>query len=565
MASTRLDAPPSNTGRGARQALSAARPAGRYGKTAGEQNGNTQEHQLKQGFDTRLNSIVAAGDELLCGGLKGIEKESLRIASDGTLSMLGHPVGLGSALTNRYITTDFSEALLEFVTPAFESTWEALQCICETHQFTYSQLGDEMLWPASMPCRVPDDDKIPLAHYGSSNVGRMKTIYRRGLGYRYGRQMQTIAGVHFNYSLPEKFWAPYQQIIGDESGADSFRSEQYLGLIRNFRRMGWLVLYLFGASPALCKSFAGGKASAMKSLDNETYFEPFGTSLRMSDLGYSNQNQSRINISLNSLEEYVRDLSRAIETPEPMYQEIGVLVDGRYRQLNANLLQIENEFYSPARPKRVAKTGERPTAALRRGGIEYVEIRSLDINIFDQCGINQNAMRFMEAMLIYCLLAESPKFDDSELRELARNQTETAKYGRDPDFRLIHNGQPVSVAEWAGQILDGVLAVAAEIDRHDADDSYTQAVLLMRELIDDPDATPSARILDELRQADTGFFRFAHAMAENHRDYFASIAQPNGAVNTKFEKEALLSLQRQADIEAADSVDLNEYLAQYFS
>ena len=536
-----------------------------YGKTERNSGTAVQVDHLKHEFDKRLDAVTAAGGDLLYGGLKGIEKESLRVAADGSLSMLKHPLGLGSALTNRYITTDFSEALLEFVTPAFETTWEALQCICDIHKFTYGELGDEMLWPASMPCLIPKDDKIPLARYGSSNVGHMKTIYRRGLGYRYGRQMQTIAGVHFNYSVPRHFWAAYQGILGDESSVGEFRSDQYLGLIRNFKRMGWLVLYLFGASPALCKSFVGGNSATMKSFDDETYFEPYGTSLRMSDLGYSNQNQARINISLNSLEEYVQDLSKAIATPEPSYEEIGVKVDGRYRQLNANLLQIENEFYSPARPKRVAESGERPTAALQRGGIEYVEIRSLDINLFDPCGINQNTMRFMEAMLLYCLLLESPKFNDEELQEVAQNQTQTAKNGRDPDFHLIRYGRRVSIKEWAEEIMTGVSSVAAEIDRHDGNESYAEAVRLMQKLVDDPELTPSARIIAGLEEANTGFFRYALAVAEGHRDYFASIAQPGDGASKQFRQEAEESLQRQQDIEASDSIDLDEYLAQYFA
>jgi len=524
-----------------------------------------QERQLTNEFDKRLNAVAAIGGDLLYGGLKGIEKESLRIAADGSLSMLDHPPGLGSALTNRYITTDFSEALLEFVTPAFETTWEALHFVCDIHQFTYSQLGDEMLWPASMPCWVPEDKQIPLARYGSSNVGRMKTIYRRGLGYRYSRQMQTIAGVHFNYSVPQKFWESYQDLIGDDSSVDDFRSEQYLGLIRNFKRMGWLVLYLFGASPALCKSFAGGNVAAMKSFDEETYFEPYGTSLRMSDLGYSNQNQSRIQISLNSLDEYVRDLGKAIATLEPSYEAIGVKVDGRYRQLNTNLLQIENEFYSPVRPKRVAKSGERPTAALQRGGIEYVEIRSLDINMFDPCGINQNTMRFMEALLLYCLLLESPKLDDEELREITQNQAQTAKNGRDPEFQLRRNGQPVAIKEWANEIIAGVLAVAAELDRHDGTDSYSAAVRLKQELVNDSGLTPSALIIAGLEEENTGFFRFALAMAKSHRDYFAATVQPDDAASEKFRREARESVQRQSEIEAADSIGLDEYLAQYFA
>ena len=519
---------------------------------------------MKQVFENRLTAIAAEGGDLLYGGLKGIEKEALRVGKDGALSLLEHPAGLGSALTNRYITTDFSEALLEFVTPAFATTWEALNCVCNIHQFTYSQLGDEMLWPASMPCRIPSDDKIPLARYGSSNVGQMKTIYRRGLGFRYGRQMQTIAGVHFNFSLPDRFWASYQSMLADDSGVDAFRSEQYLGMIRNFQRMGWLVLYLFGASPALCKSFAGGKAKTMKSLTDDTYYEHYGTSLRMSDLGYSNQSQSRLNISLNSLDEYVKGLSSAIETPEPAYEGIGVKVDGHYRQLNANLLQIENEYYSSVRPKRVARSGERPTAALRRGGIEYVEIRSLDINLFDPCGINQNTMRFMEAMLIYCLLQDSPALGDEGVLEINRNQVETAKYGRDPNFRLQRDGRSVSVNDWASEITDGILAVAAEIDHHDHNDSYSEAVRQMQGLIDHPDETPSARILDELDQSGSGFFDFALAMAKSHRDYFALIAQPNQAANAQYLQEAAASVQRQAELEASDSVSLDKYLADYF-
>lgn len=274
----------------------------------------SKESILKQGFEKRLETVATAGKDVLVGGLKGIEKESLRISPEGLLAQTPHPAGLGSPLTNKYITTDFSEALLEFVTPAFTTTWEALRCICDIHQFTYSNLDDEMLWTASMPCRIQADREIPLARYGTSNVGRMKTIYRRGLGHRYGRQMQVIAGVHFNYSLPETFWPAYQSALGGEDSLRDFRSDHYLRMIRNFRRMGWIVLYLFGCSPAVCKSFAGA-AAKLPSLNADTWFEPWATSLRMSDLGYSNQNQSKINISLNSVDEYVRDLSNAICTP----------------------------------------------------------------------------------------------------------------------------------------------------------------------------------------------------------------------------------------------------------
>ena len=518
---------------------------------------------LKQGFEQRLEALAAAGSDVLNGGLKGVEKESLRISPDGFLSQTPHPAGLGSALTNRYITTDFSEALLEFVTPAFPTTWEALRCICDIHQFTYAHLGEEMLWTASMPCRIPGDREIPLAKYGDSNVGRMKTIYRRGLGHRYGRQMQVIAGVHFNYSVPKAFWPAYRVVLDDKRDDKTFRSDHYLGMIRNFRRMGWIVLYLFGASPAVCKSFAGA-AAKLPSLNADTWFEPFATSLRMSDLGYSNQNQSRINISLNSLDEYVSDLSSAICTPEPSYEEIGVRVGDRYEQLNTNLLQIENEYYSSVRPKRVARSGEQPTAALRRDGIEYVEIRSLDINMFDPSGINQNTMRFMEAFLIYCLLEDSPQLNSDEMDEIQHNHTGTAKRGRDPDFRLQRGGKAVTLQSWATEILEHVMTVAETIDRNGSDGSYRAAVGILQAMVENPDSTLSARIVAELEQSGTSFFEFARDMAKCHRDYFASIA-PLRAVQEKIlADEAADSLARQAAIEAADEITLDEYLQQYF-
>jgi glutamate--cysteine ligase len=414
-----------------------------------------------------------------------------------------------------------------------------------------------------MPCRIPAESEIPLAQYGTSNIGRMKNTYRRGLGYRYGRQMQIIAGVHFNYSLPATFWPAYQAVLGSPQLATEFRSDHYLGMIRNFRRMGWIILYLFGSSPAVCKSFAGS-AAKLPSLNADTWFEPYATSLRMSDLGYSNQNQSRINISLNSLDEYVRDLTNAISTPEPAYEEIGVKVDGEYRQLNANLLQIENEYYSPVRPKRVARSGEQPTAALRRDGIEYVEVRSLDINMFDPTGINQNTMRFIEALLIYCLLEESPPLDEAAIMEITRNHTDTAKRGRDPAFRLLRDGEAVTVREWATEILENVLAVAETIDGQCTGQSYADAVRSLRTYVDHPQSTMSARILNELEATGSSFFEFALGMAKCHRDYFASITPLRGAQEERFVEEAAGSVQRQKAVEAADEIEFDAYLESYF-
>lgn len=515
-------------------------------------------------FEDRIGRLVN-GRISLGGGLKGVEKEALRVRPDGYLADTPHPRLLGSALANRFITTDFSEALLEFVTPAFANTWETLGFLCDIHRFTYERLDDELLWPASMPCRIPDDPEIPLAQYGSSNVGRMKTIYRRGLGYRYGRGMQTIAGVHFNYSVPEAFWPDWHERQGEGMAFDAFRSAGYFGLVRNFRRFGWLVLYLFGASPALCRSFATNARRDMPEFDAHTLYEPFGTSLRMSDLGYNNRTQAKINISLNSLEEYVNDLGAAIRTPEPAFQKIGVKVDGEYRQLSANRLQIENEYYSPVRPKRTAFSGERPTAALLRGGVEYVEIRSLDINPFDPAGISQNAMRFMEAFLLYCLLEESPPLDDAGWDEIAENHARTANRGRDPSLKLLREGRSRALADWGREIVDGVGMVAEMIDAAGDGRDYAQAVGAQRAKLADAGATPSARLLDELANAGGGFFEFAMRAARGHRDYFRALAPGNPERRQELEEEARNSVKRQREIEHSDRMSFDEYLASYFA
>ena len=516
---------------------------------------------MVQKLHNRLQALANLDSNPLSGGLKGIEKESLRVTNDGSLSMSNHPIGLGSALTNNYITTDFSEALLEFVTPASKTAEHALSNLIDIHKFTYHHLDQELLWPASMPCHIPPETKIPLAQYGFSNIGQMKTIYRRGLGYRYGRHMQMISGIHFNYSLPKDFWKIYQDILRDNSDLNNFKSEQYLGLIRNFKRIGWLVLYLFGASPALCKSFSSSNSKHMQTFKNGTNFEQYSTSLRMSDLGYTNQSQSRIDISVNSLEQYINDLESAIRTPEPIFKEIGVKVDNIHRQLNTNLLQIENEYYSSIRPKRVAKSGERPTAALMRGGIEYIEVRSLDLNFFEPCGIDQKTILFMEALLIYCLMIESPKLSSEELKEISNNHTATANFGRDPLLSLIRCGTLVPIKEWSNEILNGVLAVATQLDKHNK--GYINSVKEMKKLVDDPDETPSAKMLSLLKEKDLEFSEFALEVAKSHHKYFTTNNKLNKEELNFYNSEARASIHSQKDIESSDNLSLEDYLLKY--
>jgi len=515
-------------------------------------------------FEARLRRLADGdGARLLAGGRRGLEKESLRITPEGLIAQTPHPPALGSALTSQYITTDFSEALLEFVTPPLATSEAAVAFLSDIHRYVYERLGDELLWPLSMPCRIRSEEDIPLAQYGSSNSARMKTTYRRGLGYRYGRYMQAISGIHFNYSVPAAFWEAWRELEGSGLEPAELKSSAYLALVRNVRRLDWLLLYLFGASPAVCKCFLQGRGGDLVELDQGTVYGPFATSLRMSDLGYQNRNQADLRISANSLAEYVRDLVDATRRRRPEFVAIGVQRDGEWRQLNANQLQIENEYYSTIRPKRVARSGERPTEALLRGGVEYVELRALDVSPFEPAGISTEQMHFMELFLLYCLLRDSPPIGDEEYEALESNHAQVARNGRDPEARLLRGGRPVGLRDWAREVLDGMLAVALLLEQGGAT-GLSATVRAQQPLVDDPSLTPSARLIAELGQGSQGLADWGLALARSTREQM--LARPaDPATRALLDEESARSLERQQLVEEADELPFDAFLARYFA
>ncbi len=524
--------------------------------------------RIDRRYEQRLAALVNSGERaVLLGGRKGVEKESLRVTPNGRVSQRPHPRSLGSALTNEHITTDYSEALIELVTPTFTTSWELLEYLTELHQFVYRRMDeDELLWATSMPCALDGDASIPIAQYGESNVGRMKTVYRIGLGLRYGRIMQAISGVHFNYSFPEQFWPVLADALKSGNAGQDFRSAQYFALLRNYRRHGWLVHYLFGVSPAVCKSFVRGRDDhGLVELARGTMYSPYATSLRMSDLGYRNKSQSEISISVNSLDDYVRDLTRAISTPSPEYQKLGVEVDGEWRQLNANKLQIENEYYAFIRPKRVARSGERPTKALRRAGVEYVEMRSLDVSALDPVGVNQNKLRVLEAFAAFCVLAPSEPIDFSEQDEFDRNHVIVARRGREPGLQLRYDQRDADMKTWAAEILDAMQGVCELLDHGDSSKPYSTALAVQAQKLRDVDATPSARLLKEMKDTGESFFDLALRMSKTYKQYFTELHEPNEARLAEFEAEAEASLEAQERLEAAPRKPFRDYLADYFA
>ncbi|MEO6184694.1 MAG: glutamate--cysteine ligase [Steroidobacteraceae bacterium] len=516
-------------------------------------------------FERRLSALVNAREPgVLQHGLKGVEKESLRVLPDGAISHSPHPEALGAALTNEHITTDFSESLIELVTPVFTRSWELLQYLCDLHQFVYRHLGDELLWATSMPCALKGDADVPTAVFGRSHVGRMKTVYREGLRNRYGALMQAISGVHFNYSFPSKFWDVYVDLREIKANTPDFRSASYFDVLRNFRRLGWMVLYLFGTSPVVGRDFLGDSLSGLEVLDDKTAYGPFATSLRMSDIGYRNRNQAGVNVSVNGLDEYLRDLKRAISTPHPAYQKMGLKRGDQWLQLNTNVLQIENEFYGAIRPKRVARSGESPSAALRRGGVEYVEVRALDVSAFDPVGVNQTKLRFLEAFVALCLLSSSPPIEAGEQAGIDDNYLKVSRRGREPGLHLAREGRQLPLSTWAGEILDSMTGICEMLDHGDASKPYSAALRAQQEKLEDVSKTPSARMLKELKTSGDTFFELALRMSRAHSDYFLSLPLPNDGRWKEFENEARESLVKQSAIESSQKGSFDQYLGDYF-
>ena len=496
----------------------------------------------------RLKALTPAR---LQGMRRGIEKESLRAQPGGGLALTPHPAALGSALTHPGITTDFSESQVELVTGAHLSAEAALEELTQLHQFTYramQDMGDEMLWVSSMPCDLPTDETIPVARFGSSNVGRAKSVYRMGLSHRYGRRMQTISGIHYNWSLPE------------------VTSEQYFALIRNFRRHAFLLLYLFGASPAVCSTFVAGRQHELQQLSDSTMHMPHGTSLRMGRLGYQSDAQASLAVSYNCLEGYGASLQDALTRPYPAYEAVGIRnPGGDYNQLATTLLQIENEFYGTIRPKRVIFPGERPLHALRERGVEYVEVRLMDLDPFEPVGINAQTMRFLDVFLLHCLLSDSPPDTPAEIAELKHNQHQTAARGREPGLLLKRAGGEVALTEWGAEVLAQCAPIAAALDAAQGGRPYSDALAAAHAALLDAASLPSARVLAAMaKDFDNSFVKFARA--QSNKTQAALQALPLSAEqHARLVALSAQSIVEQKNIEAADTTPFEIYRQQYVS
>lgn len=494
----------------------------------------------------------------LHGGLIGIEREMLRSNTDATLARTPHPEALGSTFTHPNITIDYGEALIEVVTDAHQSVEAVYQQLLNLHRYCAQNIGDEQLWPVSMPCILPENpEEIEIGYFGESNSGKIKRLYRVGLSHRYGRPMQMIAGVHFNYSPPQVLWEALaeQDGVANERG---WRDARYMGMLRNIQRYGWLICHLFGASPAADDSFAPGR-KVLAPFGHHTLGWQNATTLRMSQLGY--QNKVDFTVRFNGLAEYIHDLFAAVMTPAPAFEYLGLKDSaGNYQQISTHILQISNEYYTAARPKQPTESGELPGKALLERGIAYVELRLLDINPYDPCGISPAQIRFLEVFMLWALLSPSAPFTLADHNELNHNRLRTACCGLTPGIELHENDQPREITDWARELLEQMRPIAERLDQEKGQNHYLNTLDELIAASDGKMLRLPLKVQQDIRNA--GFVPWAQALQAAHQRVLqtplsAEVEQHLNALRDQ-------SLAEFRAIEARPQEDFDTFLAHYF-
>ena len=494
--------------------------------------------------------------EILIDSKIGLEKESLRMLNS-CLSKQSHQKAIGSSLCNRFITTDFSESQLELVTPAFKHKESLIDFLENLHHFVTMNINMEFLWPFSMPPFFASDAEIPIAKYGSSNIARFKELYREGLSNRYGRRMQAISGIHLNYSFSESIWK-IPLFFENKSNFKIPRSDGYMKTLRNMMRLNWLVIYLFGASPIISRD-QSHQDDEFLTLDEYTSYLPYATSLRMSDLGYQNSLRNTVNVSTDSLNQYLSDIREATTSES---KEFSIFEKKQFAQINPNFLQIDDEYYSTVRPKSNKNKYMRTTSNLKKFGIDYLELRSIDLNPYSSIGITQDAIMFIDILFIYCLFQPDIPIDSEEQMKIYKTESLVSKKGRMKNLFLYKNNEKILLSSWANEIFEEMMPIAEILDGPELEYSEYLKNLCLR--INEPETTPSASITNELIEKNMSFLDLAKDIGEKNRQSFLAKDKIKNSNWDEFERESLDSLDRQYKLEKTETSSLNDYLNKYF-
>ncbi len=484
-----------------------------------------KEVSMLWNFEQVSNVFSSVKSSILIDGKWGIERESLRVTPQGKLALTEHPASFGNKLENTEITTDFSESQLELITPPFTSVEETYEYLLNLQLKVEKELGEELLWPLSMPPILPAEEEIPIAKFENSITGRENEIYRLGLATRYGKKMQMISGIHFNFSFGSELLDILYKRFGNKISKREFIDKAYFATARNFLRYRWLLIYLFGASPSIDSTFLPTIHQELKFIvkccpeccNPINSYEKYATSLRVSRFGYSNSVQGKYSVSFNSLNDYIQGLKKLLSTKCAMFEKLGLYKNGKQIQLNGNILQKESEFYSSIRLKQITTKGERQLDALEKRGVKYAEVRIFDLDPFEKTGMSLNQMLFLQAFMLLCLFEESDPIDEKELIKINKNHHLVALNGRKQNLMLYkYCGGNITLKKWGEEILEKLAFIAAVMDKGNSGTKYQECIAFELGKIKDVSLLPSSKILDEMGKRGEKYFEFGIRKAIEH-------------------------------------------------
>ena len=469
---------------------------------------------------------------------KGLEKENLRSDSEGKISNKTFPETFGVHNFNRFITLDYSEPHLEIVTPPFEENIDAYNFLCDLHKYVENQIDGDLLWNYSMPPKFKRK-YIKLPPHRESNITKLAHLYRLGLRNRYGDKMQSTAGIHFNFSFSDSVI----KALGNN------KTEIYLGISRNFLRIFPLVLRLIGCSPVTHKSFLKGRNINIENLDEEDCFLPNSTSLRVSRLGYYSEEQDENFITFNSLDDYLVTIESYINNPNEKFKDISLDLK---QQVNNGTIQMESELYNHIRPKGIISKEVRAYNQLKENGIEYLEIRSIDLNPYSNIGISLEDVEFLELVMIFCALSDSPLISDVESDCIKENIRRSSETGQNCNF--IAGIEDATAEESAKQMTERFLfklqKFAAEIGLgKDRENMFNNYFVRNNEPL-------SQKLINDLNESE-GLLSF---VLKNSTPIKHKISKENLSL---FEKERHLSENRYMQEKKEDNMLFEEYLEHF--
>lgn len=455
--------------------------------------------------------VAAGGAPLLATGCWGLEREVLRVEADGQPARTPHPF----PPDEKRITVDFAENQVEFVTGTHVSPEGALDELGGLQRRLVAVMGDELLWPLSLPGRWDDPDRVQAASFCGRPEWEDQRAYRRELEQRHGKARQVICGLHYNFSFPAEFFACWRLAVNSSGGEKSLRDATYFAVMRNFFRYQHVFSALWGVSPPGDEAFWGDLlAHARPELQTDAVrCRERISSVRLSPLGYAlaADVEKEIGVTFASLAEYRTRLTAAIQPPPG----------------GKAMLAHEREFYSAVRPKPTASAAEGHAAAatsrreplalldaLERDGVGYLEFRVFDLDPFEPLGVGPEELRFFHVFVLTCLFLPSPLISAVERTAIAERNRWATLCGS--PLRLARGGGDAKDAGGVRTLFDAMETIAARLPP-----SYALAVARAREMWDGVRPRPIDRLRDALQADSQTLLELGLTLARRHREVIA--------------------------------------------